>query len=60
MESDESQDSSVEETDEIDDMEGTEENDDTRYTIQILIPYGLRLLVIKADYIISVQLQVYS
>ena len=58
MESDESQDSSVEETDEIDDMEGTEENDDTRYTIQILIPYGLRLLVIVAD-IISVQLQVY-
>ena len=39
MESDESQDSSVEETDEIDDMEGTDKNDDTRYTIQILIPY---------------------
>ena len=35
MESDESQDISVEETDEIDDMEITEENDDTRYTIQI-------------------------
>ena len=36
MESDESQDSSVEETDEIDDMDVTEENDDTRYPIQIL------------------------
>ena len=40
MESDESQDSSVEEPDEIADMDVTEENDDTRYTIQILIPYG--------------------
>ena len=35
MESNESQDSSVEETDEIDDMEVTEEDDDTRYTIRI-------------------------
>ena len=36
MESDESQDSREEETDEIDDMEVPEENDDTRYPIQIL------------------------
>ena len=31
MESNESQDSSVEETDDIDDMEVTEEDNDTRY-----------------------------
>ena len=36
MESNESQDSSVEETDDIDDMEVTEEDNDTRYPIQIL------------------------
>ena len=36
MESNESQDSSEEETDDIDDMEVTEEDNDTRYPIQIL------------------------